>query len=122
LTIAHASPWSAHVTVMPDAPEEVARQMLDAPHAACVAYGHIHEQYRRPVDDRLLTSVGSIGAPLDGDWRAGYAILSNDGNGWAVDFRRVPYDIDAAVESLLASSLPDREQIAAGMRNGGSRP
>ena len=122
LTIAHASPWSSHVTVLPEAAEEIARQMLDQPGASCVAYGHIHRQYRRVIDERLLTSVGSIGAPLDGDWRAAYSVLSNDGNGWAAEFRRVPYDIDGAVASLLASTLPDRETIAEGMRAAGPRP
>ena len=92
------------------------------PEAACVAYGHIHQQYRRDIDARLLTSVGSIGAPLDGDPRAAYAVLTNDGDGWQVDFRRVPYDIDAAVESLMASTLPDKELIANGMRIAGPKP
>jgi predicted phosphodiesterase len=122
LTITHASPWSSHMTVLPDASEDIARQMLDEPNALCVAYGHIHQQYRRVVDKRLLTSVGSIGAPLDGDWRAAYSVLSNDGDGWAVEFRRVPYDVDGAVASLLASTLPDREVIAEGMRAAGPRP
>lgn len=116
LTIAHAAPWSAHVTVSPDAPEEDARKMLDEPQAACTAYGHIHHAYRRDVGAGLLTSVGSVGAPMDGDWRAAYVVLTNDGQGWNVEFRRVPYDIEAAQASLLASTLPERETIAAELR------
>jgi predicted phosphodiesterase len=116
LTIAHATPWSAYVTVLSDSPEEDARRMLDEPNSACTAYGHIHHAYRREVGNRLLTSVGSIGAPMDGDWRAAYVVLKNDGNGWDVEFRRVPYDIEAAQASLLASTLPDREMIAAELR------
>jgi len=116
LTIAHATPWSAYVTVLPDAPEEAARKMLDEPNATCAAYGHIHHAYRRAIDDRLLTSVGSVGAPMDGDWRAAYVVLTNDGQGWDVEFRRVPYDIDAAEASLLASTLPERETIASELR------
>ena len=122
LTIAHASPWSSHVTVLPESSEDIARQMLDEPGASCVAYGHIHQQYRRIIDGRLLTSVGSIGAPFDGDWRAAYSVLSNDGDGWSVEFRRVPYDLDGAVASLLASSLPDREKIAEAIRVASPRP
>ncbi|HVX31054.1 MAG TPA: metallophosphoesterase family protein [Nitrolancea sp.] len=116
LTIAHATPWSAHVTVLPDAPEDVARQMLTEPQSACTAYGHIHHAYRRSVGDGLLTSVGSVGAPMDGDWRAAYVVLTNDGQGWDVEFRRVEYDIDAAQASLRASTLPDRDVIAAALR------
>jgi diadenosine tetraphosphatase ApaH/serine/threonine PP2A family protein phosphatase len=122
LTIAHATPFSAHVTVLPESSEESARQVFANSDIDCFAYGHIHQQYRREVDGRLLTSVGAIGAPLDGDWRAAYSILTNNGNGWQIEFRRVPYDIDAAVEALLASSLPDREAIATGMRMAGPKP
>jgi predicted phosphodiesterase len=117
LTIAHATPWSAHVTVLPEAPEADARRMLDEPRAACTAYGHIHHQYRRSVGNGLLTSVGSVGAPMDGDWRAAYVVLTNEGQGWDVEFRRVPYDIEAAQASLLASTLPEREAIAAALRS-----
>ena len=117
LTIAHATPWSAYVTVFPDAPEADARRMLDEPKSACTAYGHIHHGYRREIDGRLLLSVGSVGAPMDGDWRAAYVVLTNDGHGWDVEFRRVPYDIEAAQASVLASTLPDRELIAAELRS-----
>lgn len=117
LTIAHATPWSAHVTVLPDAPDDDARRMLDDPRADCTAYGHIHHAYRREVGDGLLVSVGSVGAPMDGDWRAAYVVLTNDGEGWDVEFRRVPYDIKSAQASLLASTLPERETIAAALRS-----
>jgi hypothetical protein len=116
LTIAHATPWSAYVTVQPDAPEDDARRMLDEPNSTCTAYGHIHHAYQREIGDRLLTSVGSVGAPMDGDWRAAYVVLTNEGRGWSVGFRRVPYDIEAAQASLLASTLPDRDMIAAELR------
>ncbi len=117
LTIAHATPWSAYVTVLPNAPEADARKMLVEPRAACTAYGHIHHAYRREVGDGLLTSVGSVGAPMDGDWRAAYVVLTNDGQGWDVEFRRVPYDIEAAQASLRSSSIPEREAIAADLRS-----
>jgi predicted phosphodiesterase len=118
LTICHAAPWSAHVTVFPDASEDVAREMLDKAGTQAVAYGHIHVQYQRQIDGRLLCSVGSVGAPFDGDPRAAFAVLTNNGNGWDVEFRRVAYDNEAAAASLTASTLPNKEQTAAGIRTG----
>jgi predicted phosphodiesterase len=118
LTICHATPWSAHETVFPDASNETANKMLESADSSAVAYGHIHVQYRRDVGTRLLCSVGSIGAPFDGDPRAAYAVLSNSGQGWSVEFRRTAYDTDAAAATLLASTLPNREMVAAGIRTG----
>lgn len=118
LTICHATPWSAHETVFADASEDVARRMLDSAGSQAVAYGHIHVQYQRAVAHRLLCSVGSIGAPFDGDPRAAYAVLTNDGLGWGVTFRRVAYDTEAAAARVLASTLPNKELVAAGIRTG----
>lgn len=118
LTICHATPWSAHETVFPDADERVARKMLDSAEAQAVAYGHIHVQYRRSVDQRLLCSVGSIGAPFDGDSRAAYAVFTNIRGGWEVEFRRVAYDACSAADSVLSSSLPNKHLVAAGIRSG----
>ena len=118
LTICHATPWSAHPVVGPDASDETASEMLDKFDSSAVAYGHIHVQYEREVDGKLLCSVGSIGAPFDGDPRAAYAVLTNDGDGWSVAFRRVAYDVDAAVDALLTSTLPNKKTTAEVTRTG----
>lgn len=118
LTICHATPWSAHETVFPDADASVAQKILDSAGVQAVAYGHIHVQYRRNVDQRLLCSVGSVGAPFDGDPRAAYAVFTNVGNDWDVEFRRVAYNADSAAEAVLSSSLPNKELVAAGIRSG----
>ena len=118
LTIVHATPWSAHPAVLPDSDEDTAKKMLDAAEAQTVAYGHIHVQYRRELGGRILCAVGSVGAPFDHDPRAAYAVLTNSGNGWDVEFHRVEYDVEAAAAGLMASTLPNRELVAAGIRTG----
>ncbi len=118
LTICHATPWSAHPPVFPDADAATAEKMLDSAGTDAVAYGHIHVQYERDVQGKLLCSVGSVGAPFNGDPRAAYAVLTNGGDGWSVAFRRVAYDVDAAVAALLASSLPNKEVTAETTRTG----
>ncbi len=118
LSIFHAAPWSAHVTVFEDASEEVALQMLDYADSQAVAYGHIHVQYRREIDGRVLCSIGSVGAPFDGDPRAAYAVMTNDGAGWDVEFRRVDYDMQAAYDGLMSATFPNHEAVADSVRTG----
>ena len=44
-----------------------------------------------------LVNPGSIGIPLDGDHRAAYALVGDDG---AIEFRRVEYDWQASADAL----------------------
>lgn len=109
LTICHATPWSAHDTVMPDAPEERARRMLETAGGQAVGYGHIHVQYERQVDEKLLVAVGSMGLPFDGDNRAAYTIFTGDTSGWTPEFRRVAYDVDEAARDAMSQNAPGAE-------------
>ncbi len=117
LAIVHATPWSTHPPVGPGAPEVDARRMLDAAGSQALGYGHIHVQYQRRIDHRLLAAVGSVGLPFDGDQRAAYAVFTNTGTGWEVEFRRVPYDVDAAIEQVLRSGVPNAAGFAATLRS-----
>lgn len=61
-----------------------------------------------------MINPGSIGQPRDGDWRAAFAIF--DSKQRIVNFFRVPYQIRAAQEKILAAGLPARlaTRLAAG--------
>ncbi len=54
---------------------------------------------------KYFINVGSVGQPRDGDPRACYAIFDSDTR--SVIFRRVPYDVAAASEAVLAAGLPE---------------
>ncbi len=116
LTVVHATPWNAHDTVPESAAEELARRMLDQAGGQALAYGHIHVQYLRRVDGRLLAAVGSVGLPFDGDQRAAYAVFTLGEDGWSVEFRRVAYTVERAVADVLASGMPGAEAQAAILR------
>ena len=63
-------------------------------------FGHTHLQFQRPGPGGVeLTNPGSVGMPFDGDLRAAYALIGDDG---AIEFRRVPYDHVAAAADLRA--------------------
>lgn len=117
LAIVHATPWSTHPPVGDGAPEAAARQMLDAGSGRALGYGHIHVQYQRRVDGRLLAAVGSVGLPFDGDRRAAYAVFTSTADGWEVEFRRVSYDVDAVIEQVVRSGVPNAAGFAATLRS-----
>ncbi len=48
--------------------------------------------------EKCIINVGSVGQPRDGDSRASYVILEDEG----VTFRRVPYEIDPVAEKIRA--------------------
>jgi predicted phosphodiesterase len=61
-----------------------------------------------------MVNPGSIGQPRDGDWRAAFAVFDSEQR--TVTFFRVPYELRAAQEKILAAGLPSRlaTRLAAG--------
>ena len=82
-----------------------------------VCFGHTHRPWTRVVDGIRFVNTGSVGRPKDGDWRAGYVLLDVDGAASAVEFVRVEYDVERAMEAIRASTLP--ADFAEYLRTGG---
>jgi len=49
-------------------------------HADVIVFGHTHVPYHRVVDGVHFVNTGSVGRPKDGDPRAGYCVLTMDGD------------------------------------------
>jgi predicted phosphodiesterase len=93
----HASPVSDLETFMPE-PADDEERLLGGAGERRVVFGHSHIQFRRLRDDGIeLINPGSVGMPLDGDRRAAYALVREDG---AVEFRRVAYDHERSAAAL----------------------
>jgi predicted phosphodiesterase len=103
----HATPWSTHPVVQPNADEAVMNRMLDEAEADVLVYGHIHHAYVRQVGDRVVACAGSVGIPLDGDHRPCYLIATDDGSGWNLEHVRLQYDRDAYLSELARSGMPN---------------
>ena len=82
-----------------------------------IAFGHTHKPWYREVGGIHFVNTGSVGRPKDGDWRAGYVVLEMGDGRPAVEFVRVEYDIDAAVQGIRGSDLP--AEFADYLRTGG---
>ena len=67
--------------------------------------------------DRAIVNVGSVGQPRDGDVRACYCLLDDEGGQASVIFRRVDYDVDTTVAAIRANPYLDdhlAERLARG--------
>jgi diadenosine tetraphosphatase ApaH/serine/threonine PP2A family protein phosphatase len=71
-------------------------------------------QFPLTEGSRFLINPGSIGQPRDGDWRAAFASFEVENR--LVTFWRVPYNVKAAQDRILAANLPQRlaTRLAAG--------
>jgi predicted phosphodiesterase len=93
----HASPVSDVRPFAPQADDSDA-ELLAGVSERRVVFGHTHLQFRRTGRDGIeLVNPGSVGAPWDGDHRAAYALLDDDGS---IDLRRVDYDHESSITAL----------------------
>jgi predicted phosphodiesterase len=93
-----------------DRPDRFCTQMAEAVGAKAgdvIAFGHTHKPWHREVEGVQFVNTGSVGRPKDGDWRAGYALVTVDAAGSAVEFVRVAYDVSRAAAAIRSSDLPD---------------
>ena len=91
----HCSPISDVRSFMPE-PGDDESELLEDVHAGRLVFGHTHLPFRRVAAGGVeLVNPGSVGMPFDGDSRAAYALVADDGE---VEHRRVDYDhLGAAV-------------------------
>lgn len=114
----HASPWSHHHVTWPWAPSEDLWRLREDDQTQVVLFGHTHHPFVRQAGipqrveppDRVIPLVvnsGSVGAPFDGDNRASYVILEIEKGAVTASLRRVPYDVDKAVQTAKAKRMPN---------------
>ncbi|HEU5415890.1 MAG TPA: metallophosphoesterase family protein [Candidatus Angelobacter sp.] len=114
LVLLHAAPgdlWKAPMDPSDDAALESVYGSLGA---KTVVYGHIHRPFIKKLSSFTVCNSGSAGMPYDGDPRASYLLLT-DGR---PEIRRVEYDIEREIKSLLASDYPHKEWLAEVRRRG----
>lgn len=90
----HATPTSNEDVVLPDT------DGIPPVDADAVAAGHVHQQWLRRFDRTLWFCVGAIGV---GRW-CEYALV--DDETLAVEFRRIPFDLDELFAVARATDFP----------------
>jgi predicted phosphodiesterase len=84
-----------------------------------VAFGHTHLPWHREINGVHFVNAGSVGRPKDGDWRAGYVLLTAESGSIASEVVRVEYDLPRATQAIRASTLP--HAFAEFLERGGAR-
>ena len=97
----HATPTSNEDVVLPDS------DGIPPVDADAVAAGHVHQQWLRRFDRTLWFCVGAIGVSR---W-CEYALV--DDQTLAVEFRRIPFDVDALIADARAKDFPYFERWVA---------
>jgi predicted phosphodiesterase len=123
LILLHGNPTLNTVYWTEDRPDRFCLQMAEAVSAKAgdaIAFGHTHKPWHRTVEGIHFVNTGSVGRPKDGDWRAGYTLLTMEGADVSVEFVRVEYDVERAMAGIRASGLPD--DFAEYLRTGGRLP
>ena len=120
LLCCHATPHSNEDVILPATAREEVERALAGVDSRAVATGHVHLQWLRRVGSTLWFSVGSVGLvwehkePLDDqpfEPFSEYALV--DGDSLAVEFRRIPFDVDELIAAARAKGFPDFERWAA---------
>ena len=123
----HGSPHSFDDLIFPETPEEEFQRFLGPYVPAIMTGGHTHLQQMRRLGKAFFFNPGSVG--LAYYWRqpaehfqrdpwAEYAILTSAGKQLALEFRRVPLDIDALIRIYQASGRPHSETAIAEYERG----
>jgi putative phosphoesterase len=103
----HASPLSDMDSFYPE-PQDSDAERLMGVEAERVVFGHTHLAFQRGGPGGIeLVNPGSVGMPLDGDHRAAYAVVHEDGR---VEQRRVEYDWQTSANAVRerVGELPAR--------------
>jgi predicted phosphodiesterase len=93
----HGSPASDVRSFFPEPADDEAELLLGV-EVERLVFGHTHLPFRRSAAGGVeLVNPGSVGMPFDGDQRAAYALIGEDGE---VDHRRVAYDHAASARAV----------------------
>jgi diadenosine tetraphosphatase ApaH/serine/threonine PP2A family protein phosphatase len=107
--VCHASPVSDVRSFLPEPADDEA-ELLEGVTARRLVFGHTHLPFRRERDGIELVNPGSVGMPFDGDPRAAYALVHDDG---AIEHRRVEYDHAAAAARVRERFAADWTEVVA---------
>ena len=123
-TLVHGTPLNNVTYWTEDRPDSFCLKMAETVGARAgdlIAFGHTHKPWHRVIDNIHFVNTGSVGRPKDGDWRAGFVLVDVDAaNAITVEFVRVEYDIEKAMDAIRQSELPD--DFAEYLRYGGQVP
>lgn len=113
----HAIPGNDETNLLPETPEDEARDFFLDCEGWLGIGGHIHRQMDRALGRWRAINVGSVGMPFDVKGKASWGLFTFEGGQVQVELRRVPFDIEQAVADLRAVGFPHVEWAAGRLRD-----
>ena len=118
----HGSPTSFNHIILPHTPYEEVMRYLGNDLDCILTGGHTHLQQIRPLQNTIFFNPGSIGLAFNDQnhpqlfgW-AEYAILTVQDSARGLEFRRVPFDVDALLQIYATSGRPFADDMIAQYR------
>ncbi|RDI95185.1 metallophosphoesterase [Meiothermus sp. QL-1] len=74
---------------------------------------HTHKPFMGQLERALVLGTGAVGSPFNGDVRAQYVVVELGENHVQVDFRQVPYDLEATLRAFYESGLMEEGGLGA---------
>lgn len=105
----HAIPGDDETLFTPETTDEQARDFLLDREGHLAIGGHIHRQFDRDLGSWRAINVGSVGMPFDVHGQASWAMLTFEDGQLTIDFRRVPFDVEALVADFNAVGFPSTD-------------
>jgi len=118
----HGSPSSFDDVILPDASKDVFEKYLGAYAEHILTGGHTHAQQIRRNGERFFFNPGSVGFAYshyqpDGQFHADpwaeYAILTIENGQTSLEFRRIPFDVNALIRIYRDSRRPFADEAIA---------
>ncbi len=112
----HAVPGNDEAFLLPDTPDETARDLLLDREGHLAIGGHIHRQMNRDLGNWRVVNVGSVGLSVDRPGYAQWGLFTFENGQVTVDLRHVAYDVAAVIADLHAVGYPAPNWTASRLR------
>lgn len=113
LLFSHGSPRHYREGYGVDLTPEVISEITESHPADVLVGSHTHRPLLLRWGRYTVINTGAVGCPFNGDARAHYLILTLTGGAWVPDFRRVPYDRQAALDRVRSSGMLEKTGLSA---------
>ena len=108
----HASTAGDRIGIYPESTDDELENKVDYS-ADLFLVGHTHQPLIRQFNNTIISNVGSVGLPFDGDKRAAYGQFQYNNQKWKGEIIRVEYDLSAASKDYYETGfIPEGGPLA----------
>ncbi|GCE27672.1 DeoR family transcriptional regulator [Dictyobacter alpinus] len=104
----HATPRNDEEIFTPLTTPDRLRLLFQDVEQAIVVCGHTHMQFELQIGNVRVLNAGSVGMPYADRPGAYWLLLGPEGS----EFRRTPYDLEAAAQAVRTSGYPQAQEFA----------